>query len=383
MRVQLSSDGHTCADCRARARATVVAASVLLSTAAMQAPSQAQTRPERGQVALKMLDYLDSQPGASRVRVRAASAALLAPMGDSWSVAGSSTVDSISGASPLLQSRVLTPLTDLRRAMEGQITHYPRWGSVSVGANVSSERDYLSRGAVAQATLATPSRNTTWALGMARNDDVINSSNRVAIGERKTVDSTLLGVTQVLTRHDLVQLNLSRSISRGYLSDPYKFADQRPDSRDAQVLLLRWNHHEPEGGRSWRWSWRHFRDSWSVRSHTLGLEVHQSLPEGWAVVPLIRLYAQTAASFHVKAEDSSYPFVPMMPGPYTEDQRLSAFGAGTVGLKVIRRLGPDWTLDAKFERYEQRAAWSFLAEGSPGLAPFRARSIQLGMARAF
>ena len=35
----------------------------------------AQTPPERGQIAIKYLDYLDSQPGASRVRVQAAALA--------------------------------------------------------------------------------------------------------------------------------------------------------------------------------------------------------------------------------------------------------------------------------------------------------------------
>jgi hypothetical protein len=382
--MQLSEPDAASRDAEARARATVVAAAALLG-AAVVLPSiaQAQTPPERGQVAVKYLDYLDSQPGASRVRVQAAALSVLAPLGDSWAVSGSSTVDSISGASPFLRSRQLTPLTDFRRAAEAQVTHYPRWGSVTIGSNVSSERDYFSRGALAQAAYSTPSRNTTWTVGFARNDDVINSTNRVAVGEQKRVDNLLLGMTQVLTRNDLVQVNLSRIVNRGYLSDPYKFADNRPDARDAHILLLRWNHYEPGGGRTWRWSWRHFRDTWAVRSHTLGLELHQTLPGGWAVVPNVRLYSQTAAFFHVKEEDSSFPFAPMASGPYTEDQRLSAFGAGTLGFKVIHRMGDDWTVDVKVERYEQRSSWSFMGRGTPGIEPFRARSIQVGIARAF
>ena len=62
---------------------------------------------------------------------------------------------------------------------------------------------------------------------------------------------------------------------------------------------------------------------------------------------------------------------------------LSAFGARTLGLKVAKQLDADWLVDLKFESYGQRAAWTIGGTGSPGLAPFHARSIQLGVSRQF
>ena len=41
-------------------------------------------------------------------------------------------------------------------------------------------------------------------------------------GDNKTVTDVLLGVTQVLNRHAVLQLNYSASLMSGYQSDPYK-----------------------------------------------------------------------------------------------------------------------------------------------------------------
>eukprot|EP01036_Dinobryon_divergens_P046603 gene46603-62329_t len=50
--------------------------------------AHAETAPERGYVTFKMLDYLDSQPGADRIRVRAPALSALVPLGDKWSLSG-------------------------------------------------------------------------------------------------------------------------------------------------------------------------------------------------------------------------------------------------------------------------------------------------------
>jgi hypothetical protein len=63
------------------------------------------------------------------------------------------------------------------------------------------------------------------------------------------------------------------------------------------------------------------------------------------------------------------------------DQRLSAFGAITAGLKVAKQIDRDWSVDLKLEHYEQRGAWRVFGAGSPGLAPMRANSLQIGFTR--
>jgi|APCry1669189241_1035207.scaffolds.fasta_scaffold17168_2 Protein of unknown function (DUF3570) len=346
-------------------------------------PVHAESAPERGLIALKYLDYQDSQPDASRIKVQASALSILAPISGEWSLGGTLTTDSISGASPLYQSSAITPMHDHRRAVEGNVTRYFPNGTLSIGANVSSESDYLSRGLSLQATRSSEDKNTTWTAGLGYNSDVINPTNLAVVDATKQVTALLFGVTQVLTTDDIVQLNLTLSLGRGDFSDPYKFADSRPNTRDSNIVLLRWNHFLESTQGTARLSYRYYTDSWSIDSHTLGFEYVQPLPQGWTVTPQARLYSQSAASFYVNPDASSFPFAPNSIDNYSEDQRVSAFGAHTLGLKVTKQLDAGWILDMKYENYEQRASWRLFGSGSPSQVPFYARSIQLGLSHPF
>ena len=361
-----------------------------LMAAALALPAvqsaRAESAPERGTVALKVLDYLDSQPGADRIRVRAPSLMIQAPVAGEWLLGGTLTSDSISGASPAYHTSALTKMHDKRRALELNATRYFANASLTVGANVSSESDYLSRGLSLQGSLSDDSKNTTWTAGLGLNRDVINPNNQIVDHETKRVTDLLLGVTQVLGTHDIAQINLGHSFGSGYFTDPYKVMDNRPRERNHTTLMARWNHHFEASGGTLRSSWRWYTDTFGVKAHTLGFEYVQPLGRGWTVMPLLRLYTQTAARFYVDADPSTDPFPPNPPADavyYTEDQRLSAFGARTLGLKVSKQVDADWLVDLKFESYGQRAAWTIGGTGSPGLAPFHARSIQLGISRQF
>ena len=332
---------------------------------------------------MKYLDYLDSQPGDNRIQVRAKAVTVIAPVYSDWSISGTFTSDAISGASPAYQSSGLGAMHDERHALDASATRYFPNGTLTLGANVSSESDYLSRGLSLQMTSANESKNTTWSAGIGLNSDEINPSNGIVKNESKHITDLLLGVTQVLTVNDIVQLNVGMSWGTGYFSDPYKFADDRPRTRDHSTLMVRWNHHMEASQGTLRSSYRYYTDSWSITAHTLGLEYVQPLMNGWSVTPLMRVYSQGAASFYVASDDSSYPFAPSSTSNYSEDQRVSAFGAHTYGLKVAKRIDQDWTADVKLEQYEQRAEWRLSGSGTPGMLPFSARSLQLGISRQF
>jgi hypothetical protein len=65
------------------------------------------------------------------------------------------------------------------------------------------------------------------------------------------------------------------------------------------------------------------------------------------------------------------------------DQRLSAFGALTWGARLDWKISPRWSADLKFERYEQRSGWRLGGDGSPGIAPFTANWLQVGLSSTF
>jgi hypothetical protein len=70
------------------------------------------------------------------------------------------------------------------------------------------------------------------------------------------------------------------------------------------------------------------------------------------------------------------------PAYSSTDQRLSSFGALAFGLKAELQLGR-WTTDLKVEQYEQRPQWRLGGEGSPGIDPFHATTLQLGVSTNF
>ena len=349
-----------------------------------------QAPPEQGLVSVKVLDYLDSQPGRERIRVRAPALSLLAPVAGNWAVGGTFVSDSISGASPAFHTQALGSVNDLRRALDLTATRYAALSSVGFGASYSKEADYVSRSVSLQLALWGQDKNRTWTFGASTSNDRIDPSNRRVVGETKRVADLLAGVTQVLSTHDIVQVNVGYSNGRGYFSDPYKIFDNRPRRHNRETFVARWNHHIEASGGTLRTSWRYHTDNYGVDAHTLGVEYVQPVGGGFSITPLVRLYTQRAADFYVDADPTGSPFPPQPPRGatyFSEDQRLSAFGAATLGLKLAKQWDAGWLAgwqaDIKFERYAQRGAWRAFGTGSAGLAPFNARSVQLGLAHSF
>lgn len=363
---------------------SLLAAALLLPL--LPATAGAESAPQESTLSYKFLDYQDRQPDADRVGVKAHALALTVPLGESWSFDATAVTDAVSGASPRYHTQRLTPLEDRRNAFGVGVTRYFPRGSLGVAASHSKESDYLSRSVSVTGTWFTDdSKNTALTAGFGFTRDRINPSNGIVHDEHKAVNEVMAGVTQVFTPADIAQAIVRHARGSGYYSDPYKAWDERPRQRNATTLLLRWNHHLASTDASVRSSYRYYTDSFGLRAHTLGLEFEQPVGGGWSLTPLVRLYSQNAASF----------YVPYNPGPtgqtfpepgapyYTQDQRLSAFGALTLGLKVAWQPTPAWTVDVKLEQYRQRGDWAVQGRADPGLARFDATSVQLGVTRRF
>ena len=95
----------------------------------------------------------------------------------------------------------------------------------------------------------------------------------------------LLGVTQVLDRKSLLQVNYTLSSNNGYMTDPYKILsvvdsntgliintdpylyENRPDSRLSQSLYAKYVHQFNED--VIYLSYRYFWDDWDITAHTI------------------------------------------------------------------------------------------------------------------
>lgn len=207
--------------------------SAAMALPGMMPTANAESAPEFGVIGVKYLYYQDSQPGLDRVKVSAPSLYLMTPVGHQWAFAGSLVSDSVSGASPRYHSAIsgASRMNEERHAGDAKLTRYFDRASLSIGAAYSSEHDYDSRAVNITGTLSSEDNNTTWTLGAGFTSDDINPVNNIVTDARKTTNDFMLGVTQVMTPNDIVQLNATYANARGYLNDPYKLFDNRPDKR--------------------------------------------------------------------------------------------------------------------------------------------------------
>lgn len=355
------------------------------------AGAQADAAPDEGRIAFRWLSYHDRQPGLDRIRVESPSLQLRAPLGSRWSIDATGTIDAVSGASPRYHTAIsgASRMRDRRRAGELRLVRHDDRHAWVIGAATSAENDYRSRALSAEARVSSDDNNLSGQAGIAVTHDRIGSSDDPDYRASRRTLQWIAGATMALSRTDIAQLNLTHARGRGHFSDPYKALDQRPATRHQSTATLRWNHHVEPWHTTLRSSYRFYRDSFGVRAHTLGWEAVWAASSGLSLAPSLRLHTQTAARFYY---DPVYSFLgaPYPPGYLDDplriqsaDQRLSAFGAVTLGIKVGFALPQGWQAELQLDAYRQRSDWHLGGPGSPGLAPLDARFVQFGLARRF
>ena len=310
---------------------------------------------------------------------------------------------------------------DTRVALSGLLDR--PWGDrqrLSLGANLSSEYDFVS--AAVNATLARDynNKNTTVSLGLAFEADqmkpvggmpaalqpvVANNSNMRTAKKTRTVSDLLLGVTQVMNRRWLTQVNLGWGKGSGAHSDPYKMlsvvngrtglltgdryvSESRPDKRTRSSLywrnLVHLDRDVVDVG------YRFYSDDWGLRAHTLDLRYRWQLAGGVYVEPRWRGYRQTAADFSrgwlLEGADWSSTQHQATQAYASADTRLAAFSAQTVGIKLgVPAWGGEFT--ARVEAYRQQITQPAAAPGVLGtlqvMPDLRATTVVLGYSLAF
>jgi hypothetical protein len=209
-----------------------------------------------------------------------------------------------------------------------------RLSKLILGINASTEYDYMSAGISAKYTRDFNNRNTTLTAGIAYNNDTISPVggvpiefapmvqqnlplNRNGASETKTISDFIIGVTQIVNRKTIIQLNYTFGLTDGYQNDPYKIVtvvdpvtglptlpamaatgdlpyvyEKRPDSRQRNALFFNSAHHLTED--VIHFSYRYFWDDWGINSHTLDLRYRYQLASSY-LMPHVRYYSQDAA----------------------------------------------------------------------------------------
>jgi hypothetical protein len=252
---------------------------------------------------------------------------------------------------------------DDRIAVGGNWTvPFTRVDQVSIGGKLSGEDDFYSATVNASIAHDFNDKNTTVSFGIDNEFDSIHPiggapvpGSDYELAEKQTASKTkdgvgvLLGVTQVMSRNWLSELNISIDRFHGYLNDPYKITsiinsaggttgyeyERRPDQRTRKSAY--WENRVAWSTQiSTALSLRYMSDDWGVRSDTAQLHLRLSMSNRYRYIePTFRWYRQTAADFYLPfitdAEKSTT-------GYQSSDARLGSFNALTYGVKYAQKL---------------------------------------------
>jgi hypothetical protein len=264
----------------------------------------------------------------------------------------------------------------------------PNW-RVSGGGHLSKEYDYLSMGLNGALARDFNQKNTTVSLGLGFSHDTISPEGGIAAAfapmllrsnyaddssyqtafdatrdrsddTKDTVD-VLLGLTQVINRNWLMQLNYSLSMADGYMTDPFKLVsvvningevqqnlyESRPDQRTKHSVY--WQNKLHLAGTYLDASYRYMWDDWELASHTADVKWRLPLASSWYVEPQLRYYQQSAADFYT-------PFLlqaAAAPEFASADYRIGKMSTYTLGAKFGTKLTAGNELSFRIALYQQ------------------------------
>ena len=253
------------------------------------------------------------------------------------------------------------------------------------GINLSQEYDFTSIAANAVWQTDTNQKNTTWSYGFNIELDEIDpvgnvpdpltsleDQNKGSATESREILDLIFGVTQVIDRTSLFQVNLSLSEADGYLTDPYKIVsvvddvsgepvdqlfEKRPDSRSRQALFGKYKK-SFENDDVLTASYRYMTDDWGIDSHTFDVNYRFKFSHGYYIQPRLRYYQQSAADFYrYFLLDSE-----SVPQEVSADYRLGEMEATTIGFKFGREITAQHSWAVRLEQYTQSG------DGSPSEA---------------
>ncbi|MDR3457286.1 MAG: DUF3570 domain-containing protein [Verrucomicrobiae bacterium] len=294
---------------------------------------------------------------------------------DSLTAKGEFVYDSISGATPYgthdLSGKIITTrVEDTRQAGNLDLDWQLGRHTLSAGFADSRETDYESRGISLSDAIAFNDKNTILQFGADHNFDSVRHSDRVNWSGKDSTD-VIIGLSQILSPADILNVAFTFGYDDGYLNDPYRLAEyhpgifptgfnigvpeHRPGYRSKEVLFTSATHYFTSVDASLEASYRFHHDSYDVFSHTLGLTWHQHLGKHFIVEPMFRFYEQSAASFYATAfYGAPGTFSTDPAGLHSSDYRLSEFYSLDFGLQATAIINDHVHLVAGYHRYEMR-----------------------------
>ncbi|MGV6852175.1 MAG: DUF3570 domain-containing protein [bacterium] len=303
-------------------------------------------------------DNLDSG-SADRYKIDITQARIAVPFKQNYALDLNISTEHMSGSSPTAifrgdndQAVVAmsgATISETRNDMDLTVSHYEENQLVAVDVYYSKENDYESKGGGVHYEREINDA-LSFSLGLNAYADLLQPTDALIYGrivqanKHRTVLSASL--TQVINKNSLLAAGASVNRVSGFLSDPYKVLDVRPDLNTQFSWALNYRHFLTGIDSAWHLDYRYYRDQFGIRSNTLRSSLHRNFAENWSANLGIRYYRQKEADFYVPYDFELDDFEQNQ----SSDFRLSSFSSisSTAGLKWK---GDHWSVSFKYENY--------------------------------
>lgn len=376
---------------------------IALSTSALALPgiAQADAPPTESTLSYKISNYQEDDLTRAQVPfgelgrydIDVHQFQYVSPLGIDFALFIDANHEDMSGASPwfstanaagepVINMSGASGITDARSELSIGTRYYSQNGNFGGAVGYSEENDYRATYVNLSGSRNFNNDLTTVTLGFSHSaDDIFPNDaelfNRVR-NEDKRATSAAVSLSQVINRVTTFQTALSITEQSGFLSDPYKLQDARPDNK-TQIAFsnsLRYFFIEADG--ALQANYRYYHDDFGISSHTLDLSWFQNINRSFQFAPMLRYYSQSAADFYTNIDDFTKPLTE----PQSSDYRLSAFGAFSGGINLIADFG-DWTATFTAERYVANEKYSVYEVNQPSPALVQFVRLSLGVDYSF
>jgi len=320
------------------------------------------------------------------------SATARAKITENFAVEANYFIDKVSGASIDVMSGA-SKIVDERKQKSGTLEYLHDKTTYTASYISSVERDYISETASFSLSQSMFGDLTTLTLGFARTENTVGENNgtdyapNVAWVGHALSRSYSGGLSQILTKNLIADVNLQVITDAGYLGNPYReiryldptkaigysFAGQvYPDTHTSTAVQVQAKYYLPYRA-AVTGLYRYYTDTWGVVGNTYELDYTHPIANKWIFEGRVRYYKQSAASFY----SDLFPFAGSQ-NFTARDQNLAASDNTTIGAKVTYAFLPDgWrmfkrgtvTLDVSRIRFDYLDFRNIKDYGVPQFAP--------------
>jgi len=276
------------------------------------------------------------------VEITGPSVLVLKNVGQNFALSGNYYVDSISSASIDVVTTA-SPYTEERTEYSLGADYLHGNSIMSVSYTNSEESDYSANTASFGISMDMFGNMTTVTLGYARGWDVVGNNNDPAFSEDVDRQNYTVGLTQVISKKILMELNYEAITDEGYLNNPYRSVryidttsslgysyqpEVYPNTRTSNAVAVRGLYYLPYRASTYA-EYRIFDDTWGIRAQNVKLAYIHPVSGGWLFEAHYRYYTQNSADFYsdLFPRRDAQNFL-------ARDKELSSFDSNTLGFSL-------------------------------------------------